>query len=72
MSYHLFVVVDLVEVQVLMCLMFQTHCFLGNGSENWWGFELWLGGSADMFGCEFDETTKMAGRFKLYVIGSDG
>ena len=36
------------------------------------GFELWLGGSADMFGCEFDETTKMAGGFKLYVTGSDG
>lgn len=36
------------------------------------GFGLWLGGGADMFGCEFDETTKMAGGFKLYVIGSDG
>ena len=26
-----------VVVQVLMCLMVQTLCFLGKGSEHWWG-----------------------------------
>lgn len=36
----MFVVVDLVVVQVLMCLMVQT--FLGNGSEHWWGLSFGL------------------------------